>query len=37
MSKPKKLELPVNELTKIAQAINENTITNKSRSHEQNR
>lgn len=31
MSKPKKLELTVKDLTKIAQAINENTIANKSR------
>lgn len=32
MSKAKKLELTVMDLTKIAQAINENTIANKSRS-----
>jgi len=35
MSKAKKLELTIKELTKIAQAINENTISNKSRSQEE--
>ncbi|MBE3129068.1 MAG: hypothetical protein IMZ60_05260 [Actinobacteria bacterium] len=35
MSKAKKLKLTIQELTKIAQAINGNTITNKSRSQEE--
>jgi hypothetical protein len=34
MSKPKKLNLPISELTKIALSINKNTIDNRTRNKE---